>query len=280
MTATPATSRLPMTPARWVALAIGVPLALAIIAWNGFSFVAQFGRASFGVDYPFGVQGGQLSVNVGSGNVTVRPGQGTGARLVGTVQYSLFRPAISHRGNDVSLQCRLEINGGCDFDATLTVPPRTGLTLSSGGGDLSVSGMEAGVNLSSDGGNAAVSGVDGNVSVDTSGGDLTAENLAGTLSFATYGGNVNGTALASATADIESYGGDVTLTFTNPPSNLTINTYGGNVNLVLPHNAAGYRLTADPSGGNLADPVNINQNSHDIIKIGSGGGDITVTYPS
>jgi DUF4097 and DUF4098 domain-containing protein YvlB len=228
------------------------------------------------------VRNDQLSLNAGGGNVTVRPGRT--ARLVGTVQYSLVRPGISRTdtaaGTNLSVNCRLVISGGCDLNATLTVPPRTGVTLTSGGGDLSVSGLDAGVKLSSDGGNVAVSGVGGNVSVSTGGGNLTADHLAGALTFTTYGGNVNGTALTSPNANIRSYGGDVTLKFTNPPASLTINTYGGNVHVVLPRNSAGYALSTDPGGGNLAEPVNINTHSPDVITVGSDGGDISVTYAS
>ena len=55
---TPAPLR--MTPGRWVALAIGVPVALALIGWTGFSFVANLGRASFPVNVTIPVQDGQL----------------------------------------------------------------------------------------------------------------------------------------------------------------------------------------------------------------------------
>ena len=39
-----------MTPGRWVALAIGVPFALALIGWSAFSLVAGIGQASFPVN--------------------------------------------------------------------------------------------------------------------------------------------------------------------------------------------------------------------------------------
>ena len=39
-----------MTPGRWVALAIGVPIALALIGWSAFSLVAAIGQASFPVN--------------------------------------------------------------------------------------------------------------------------------------------------------------------------------------------------------------------------------------
>ena len=43
-------ARLRMTPGRWVALAIGVPIALALIAWSAFSLVTGIGQASFPVN--------------------------------------------------------------------------------------------------------------------------------------------------------------------------------------------------------------------------------------
>jgi hypothetical protein len=247
-----------MTPGRWMALLIGVPVALALIGWTGFSFIAQFGRASIGVyDTNLLVQHGQLSVNAGGGDVTVRPGQA--ARLAGTVTYSLVRPVISQNGSGINLRCRLVIDGGCDLAATLTVPPRTGLTLSTGGGNVSVSG------------------VSGKVSVSTGGGDLTADDLASTLSFTTDGGNVNGTAVSSSGVTVVSGGGDVTLAFTRPPANLVINAYGGNVNVVLPHDSSGYDVTATTDGGNFNHSIDMNSLSPDKITIDSGGGDITLS---
>jgi hypothetical protein len=239
-TIAPVPVRLRMTPGRWMALLIGVPVALALIGWTGFSFVAQFGRASIGVyDTNLLVQHGQLSVNAGGGDVTVRPGQA--ARLVGTVTYSLVRPVISQNGSGINLRCRLVIDGGCDLAATLTVPPRTGLTLSTGGGDL------------------------------------TADDLASTLSFTTDGGNVNGTAVSSSGVTVVSGGGDVTLAFTRPPANLVINTYGGNVNVVLPHDSSGYDVTATTDGGNFNHSIDMNSLSPDKITIDSGGGDINLS---
>lgn len=239
-TIAPVPVRLRMTPGRWMALLIGVPVALALIGWTGFSFVAQFGRASIPVyDTSLLVRHGQLSVNAGGGNVTVRPGQA--ARLAGTVTYSLVRPVISQNGSGISLRCRLVIDGGCDLSATLTVPPRTGLTLSTGGGDL------------------------------------TADDLASTLSFSTEGGNVNGTAVSSSSVTVVSGGGDVTLAFTRPPANLVINAYGGNVNVVLPHDGSGYDVTATTDGGNFNHSIDMNSLSPDKITIDSGGGDINLS---
>src|SRR5271155_3506555 len=89
-------SRLRMTPGRWLALAVGVPVALALIGWTGFSLVSSLARGSYPFSYQVPVQDGQVAVNVNAGAVTLREASGGGAaRLTGTVQYGLVRPGIS-----------------------------------------------------------------------------------------------------------------------------------------------------------------------------------------
>jgi hypothetical protein len=225
------------------------------------------------------VQHGHLSVNVGGGNITVRPGQGGAASLTGKVTYSLIRPDVTWTSDGVNVHCRLLV-GNCGLDATLTVPPSTGLTLSSGGGDQTVSGISGGVTLSSDGGNVSLQSVGGTVSVSTGGGDLNASDLAGPLTFTTDGGDVNGTAIGASHVTVQAQGGDVTLTFTGPPANVEVHSDGGNIHLVLPHNAPGYDVSTNADGGNSSIPVRINTSSPDKIIAASGGGDISVTYAS
>lgn len=278
-----APGRLRMTPGRRAALALGVPLALILIAWTGFSFVSLIGSASFPIGQDIGVpRSGPLSLSTGGGNLTVRQGQGGTARLAGTVQYSLVRPDVTvvptAAGAAIRVGCPVIAQGNCTLDATLAVPPRTAVALSSGGGDLSVSGIDSDVTLTSGGGNVAVSGVAGTVSVSTNGGDLTADNLARTLSFATNGGNINGTALTSPDVAAESTGGDVTLAFTEPPRRLVIQSNGGNITVELPHNNVGYDVVTSADGGNVSDDqVNISTRSPDTFTADSGGGDITIT---
>ena len=85
-----------MTPGRGVALAIGVPFALALIAWSAFSLVAGIGRASFRVSASIPVQDGHLVASTGGGDITLHQDQTRSdkARLTGTVQYSLVRPHL------------------------------------------------------------------------------------------------------------------------------------------------------------------------------------------
>jgi hypothetical protein len=275
----PASGTLRITPARVLTLAIGVPVILALIAWTGFTLVSQAARASFPVSYAMGVQHGQLTVGVNSADITVRQGDGT-ARLAGTVHYGLFRPSVTSRinagGNEVNVKCP-GISSNCGLSATLDVPRLTGLTLSSGGGDLTVPGVAQTVNLTSDGGDVSVSGVPGAATVLTGGGDLTAGDMGGTLRFTTDGGDVNGNDLAAPTLSTDSGGGDVNLVFTKVPANLDIISDGGDVNIVVPRGATAYRISAAADGGDDSVTVPQNPSSSDQINVDSGGGDITIS---
>ena len=278
----PAPGRLHLTPARVLTLLIGVPLVLALIGWLGFSTVALVGQASYPVSYVVPVTAGQLVAGVGGGNVTLRQGPGQTAHLTGTVQYDLIRPGVTEstgpNGTNLDVHCRVSV-GSCGLNATLEVPSQTAVTLSSGGGDMQVSGIDD-VTLSSEGGDVAISGPGGLTSVDTGGGDLTASDLAGIVKFSTSGGDITGNDLAAPSVNAGSGGGDVTLVFTEPPANLDITSDGGDITVLVPHGATAYHITGGAGGGNDTESVPTSPLSHNTISVESGGGDITIAEAS
>lgn len=68
------TSPLPMTPGRWLALAIGIPLALLAIGYTALTAVAFAGLGSYRVNLATPVAGRAAAVNVNTGDLTVGPG--------------------------------------------------------------------------------------------------------------------------------------------------------------------------------------------------------------
>jgi Toastrack DUF4097 len=271
-----------MTPGRWAALVIGVPIALALIAWTGFSFIANLGRGSFPVNYAIPVHDGQLVASTGGGDITVRQDQVTSgtARLTGTVQYSLIRPRLTVSGTGVSLRCRIP-TGNCALNAALDVPLNTAVQLTSGGGNMQVSGIERDVTLNSDGGDVTVSGVGGTASVATGGGNLTAGDLGGILKFTTEGGDINGNSLFAPQVTTESGGGNVTLVFTRAPANLSIISEGGDITVLLPHSSTTtYAITNQTGGGDYSAQVPTSSSSSHKINVDSGGGNISITESS
>ena len=82
-----------MTPARRVALAIGVPVVVAAISWGVFNVVALADTGHYSFSMPLTVSGGQLTADFPGSNVTVVPGDA--ARLGGTLSYSIVRPHLT-----------------------------------------------------------------------------------------------------------------------------------------------------------------------------------------
>jgi hypothetical protein len=270
-----------MTPGRWATLAIGVPIALVLIGWSAFSLVAGIGRASFPVSATIPLQNGRLVASTGGGDITVHQGQvsdGT-ARLTGKVEYSLVRPRFTVSGSGISLQCRLP-TGNCGLNATLDVPSHTAVDLTTGGGNMQVSGIQGNVTLDSSGGDAGISGIGGTADVQTGGGNLTASDLGGVLRFGTSGGDVDGSGLFSRHVTTDSGGGDVTLVFTSVPDSVKVSSSGGDITIVVPPGSTSYAIKSNASGGDFSAQVPTNDAARHSIQVDSGGGDISIAEPS
>src|ERR1700722_6195432 len=116
MTTVPATrpprapAPLPMTPGRWLTLMIGVPIALALIGWTGFTIVTGIGQAHYSVTGTIPLENGPLVASLGGAPFTV----------IGTA---------------VNLDCRLP-TGNCGLGTTLDVPADTPVDLATGGGNV------------------------------------------------------------------------------------------------------------------------------------------------
>jgi hypothetical protein len=277
-----APARLIMTPGRWVALTIGVPIALALILGGALSLVSDIGTASFRVDRTIPLDHGRLVASANGSDLTVRRGQASGgaARLTGTVQYSLVRPDFSvSDGTGFSLRCRFPF-GNCGLNAKLSVPAGTALDLSSGGGNMQVSGIQSTVTLTSGGGNVSLSGSRSAAIVDSGGGNLSVSHLGGVLKFITSGGNVDGSSLTSPKVTTNSGGGNVTLTFTSVPANLSVTSSGGNITIVLPPGATEYAIKAQTGGGDYSARVPTNGAAANKITVDSGGGNVSIAEPS
>jgi Toastrack DUF4097 len=287
MTTVPATrpprapAPLPMTPGRWITLMIGVPIALALIGWTGFSILTGIGRASYPVTGTIPLEKGQLVASMGGANVTLHQDQarGSAARLSGTVEYSLVHPNFTVLGTAVNLDCRIP-SGNCGLNATLDVPANTPVDLAAGGGNVQASGLQRGVTLDTAGGDVTLSDIGGNTDLSTGGGNVNAGDLGGIVTFTTAGGDVTVNDLFSPHVTLDTGGGNVTLTFTQAPTSLDITSSGGDVSVVLPHGPAKYAISATTDGGNYSAPGLTNQASANKITVDSGGGNVSISEAS
>jgi hypothetical protein len=286
-----------MTPGRWAALAVAVPVALALIGWTGFSLVASVAHGSYPFSYAFPVRDGQVALNLSAGDITLHQAPAGGAaRLTGTVQYGLVRPSIdtftTPTSANVLLNCSANISGNCEVNANLDVPAQTGITLWSNGGDIAASGFSSGMTLWADGGNVTVSNLAGHVQLDTGGGDLTGTALTGTLQVNTEGGNVNASDwIGTGTMRLDTGGGDLSVNGLN--GNFQLATEGGNVDaggvtaatsttqsgggdVTLTFTQVPKSLTITAEGGNVTVILPPGDTKYDISTPDTAGGNVTI----
>jgi hypothetical protein len=257
---------------------IGVPIVFLIFIANGFSAVNGASQASFPVSGTVLLPAGKLTMNFGGGGGTLRGSDvpSTMARVAGTVQYHIGRPTLRLAAGDISLDCPVVDEGNCALNASIDVPAGTALAVTTGGGDLSATGLADGATLDTDGGNLSVTGAAGDLVLASGGGDVSADRVSGpVVSISASGGNIGGSAVSAATVTADSGGGEVTLTFTTIPRNLHVNANGGNVTIVVPRGS--YAVSANAGGGNLTNTIPSALHAANAITVSSGGGDISLS---
>jgi Putative adhesin len=294
---------LPMTPARRVILAIGVPIALAVIVigaagWAGGAVTIFTRQVSYRVAVNVPAAGGHASVTVDSADVTVRSGTGDQIRVRGTLRGSLVRPTFSWRSTAAGLvlhgRCRVPA-GLCSQRYAITAPAslpvavtdssgnldarglRGTVTLSDSSGDLGASGLAGDIRLDNSSGNIIASGLAGGIRLENSSGDITASGLAGDLRFQDNSGNVVVNGLAGTDVVGANSSGDITLTFKKVPERVQVRDESGNITLVLPPGPTAYDVIPSNSSGNTAIAVPRSTSSKHVIIVADQSGDITVT---
>lgn len=277
-----ARARQPITPGQRVALVIGAPVLLVLIGWTGLNFVALVGQASFPVRDTIPVRGSQVTARIDSGDVMLRQAasavQGRTAELTGTAHYSLFRPAITVSGSTVRYPCSVPV-GNCTLNATLQVPARTAVSLSTSGGDATIPSFTGSrLTVNTDGGDLTAGDLGGNLDLSTGGGDVTIRTVDGPIQVNTNGGDLTVNAMRARTASISSGGGDVSLACATAPDSLQINSNGGDVTLIVPRGQ--YQVYPNANGGVVSNSVGDDPTAGKSITVDSGGGDITISTAS
>ena len=273
---------LPMTPVRWVTLALGLPVALALIGWSSFTAIALADQASYRVHVSSPASGGQARVKIDNADATVRPGLGDRISVSGTLRGSLSRPTFAWRSDVSGLTLDSHCwswAGTCSLAYNIAAPAGLPLTVSDGSGNLNVSGFGGHITLSAGSGGLDASRLAGTISLSNGSGDITASGLdGGSVELSNGSGNIviNGLAATDVVGDDGS--GNITLTFTKIPRRVDVTDASGDITLVLPRGPAYYHVEASSESGNASVSVNRRLSSSYVIIASSGSGNVTVTY--
>ena len=275
------TGSLPMTPGRWVALVIGVPLALLVIGWTALTAVAFTGLGSSRVNLAVPVHGRTAAVSVDEGDITAGPGPAGEVRVHGTLHYSIARPKLhwQRSRSTIALHARCQLPTGiCSFDYAVTVPPVARSRVSTGSGNLTASGLAGTITLGADSGDVKATRISGNVTISDHSGGITVTSLAGARALITNdSGDITGQAVSSQILTAQNQSGNIRVVFTKVPQRVQISDSSGDITLVLPPGPTTYRVSASTSSGSTSISVPRSQTSPHLISVTDQSGDITIS---
>ena len=247
-----------------------------------------------------------VSVATGSGYIRLNSGSGNQVHIVahvhsshgwmsggndadGRIQQIVNNPPIVQNGNDITIGERhsgdLYRNISIDYDITL--PKTSGISATTGSGDVQIQDVGASVKAQSGSGSVRVHGVQGSTTLGTGSGDIELQQTGpGDIKAETGSGSVrlqgvDGALKASTgSGDIEAQG--------QPTSDWKLSTGSGSVRLLVGN--ARFNLDADTGSGSItvAQPLTMqgSLNRHHVsgvvngggptIRVGTGSGDIQI----
>jgi hypothetical protein len=232
---------LPMTPGRRLALALGLPFALACAGYAGLNYVSLVAQAKYSLGPTVLAPAQAVVISDGSGDATVRPSTDGRAHLRGEVNYSLVRSVVTWKtqGKDVVVtgpDCFWI--GSCGSDLHLSLPGDEALRAELGDGNLDVEGLRANLRLSD------------------SSGDITVGRVSGTLALSDSSGNIK-------------------LQFDEAPDKVVVHDASGNITVAVPGDDA-YRVIAETASGSKNVDVPTNPSSQKSIDVYDDSGNVDV----
>jgi Putative adhesin len=272
---------LPMTKGRRLALLLGVPPILVLIAWTGLTEVAYAGLGSYPVRLAVPVHGSTVGLSVGAADVQVTQAPGSTLRLTGKARYSLVRSTVTWHttpsGVIVSPQCHF-ITGICSFSFRAVLPAGKGAVLSDGSGNLTLRGLTGPVSVGSGSGDVQANLLSGTVSLQSGSGNVTGSALSGPrVTLRAGSGNITFDSLASLDVVVSDGSGNIALTFSKVPTRVQVSDSSGNISVMLPPGPTHYQINATTNSGNRTVHVPTNSGSAHVITVTDGSGNVSVT---
>jgi Putative adhesin len=274
-------SPLPMTAGRWVALAVGLPLALLAIGGTALTAVAYAGLGSYRVNVAVPVAGRTATMSMDNADIKVVPGPAGQIRVHGTLRYSLVKPYVSWRrtasGVAVHSSCRAPV-GICLLDFAVTVPAAGRSAVSDASGDLTASGLAGTFTLNDGSGDITATRISGAPTVSDGSGDIVVTSLSGSRALIMDdSGDITASGVSASSLTATDQSGDITVTFSKVPDRVRISDASGDIALVLPPGPARYRVSASSSSGSTSVSVPRSLTSPHLVSATSQSGDISIS---
>jgi Putative adhesin len=214
----------------------------------------------------FSFGGTRLVIDDSSSDLQVAPGNGPGIEVQRWLSGTAAEPGhsswtLSGKTLRLSIDCSgLVFSCGSRFQ--VAVPPGTAVTINSGSGTDTVSGLPAAVTVNGDQGGVNVSGV------------------SGPLRVSTGSGSVTGTAIRSSAARITTNQGSADISFAAAPRSVTVKCSTGNATVRVPAAGHRYHVLVSSRAGSASSKVPDDPRAGSVVQVSSGNGDATVLTAS
>ena len=137
---------------------------------------------------------------------------------------------------------------------------------------ISVAGS---LTVTSGGGNQTLLGINGVLRTESNSGDVVVQGVTGpAATIITDGGNLTARGMAVQSATVSTDSGDARVGFTTAPGNVDVATNGGNATVLVP--GGPYAITADSQGGFEAVGVATSPAARDSLTVATGGGSLSI----
>jgi len=247
-----------------------------------------------------------VSVSTGSGYIHLNPGSESQVHVIAHVRSShgwmsggsdvdsriqqiVANPPIVQNGNDITIGERHnnDLYRNINIDYEITLPRASGISASTGSGDVEIQNVGAAIKAQSGSGSVHVNGVQGPAILGTGSGDIELQQTGpGDVKAETGSGSIRLQGLSGAlkastgSGDVEAQG--------QPTADWKLTTGSGSVRLVIGN--AHFNLDAETGSGGitLSQPITMqgSLNRHHVsgvvngggptIRIGTGSGDIQI----
>ena len=249
----------------WLAAALATGLVVALA--TGMSTIRRLTAQVYSGSTVYRQQISALALDLGDGDITVRPGAAGQVTVGQQLSWTAVRPTVRVERSGGTLTVVVRCGGGallsrfgCQAEVTVLVPPGTPLTSSGDSGDLTVQRLTGPLDLSS------------------GSGDLNLDEVSGPVQAVTGSGAVNGDGLRSGRFSARTGSGPVTVDFALPPGQVGIGTGSGPVEVDLPQGSR-YRVNATSASGprDVADGV-ADASADASITVDTSSGPVDIDY--
>jgi DUF4097 and DUF4098 domain-containing protein YvlB len=233
----------------------------------------------------------EITIDGGSGSVTVAPGSDGSVRVQRRVSYGARKPAETARIDGTVLRLDTDCGFACSVSYTVTAPPNvrvsgrngsgavdlrgvSSVAVSVGSGAVRVHDASGDVSVETNSGSIAVQGVRGNVRAHAGSGAITLTEVSGTVIADTSSGAIRGRQLSGSRTDANTSSGSLTLELASA-QDVIAETSSGSVHVTVPAGTS-YRVNARTSSGRTTVTVPTSEDADHTITASSSSGSVTV----